>query len=432
MDLGATSLRAALGVWEGGRIRYEIRHQMPNLSVDDFWDLPAIEAFVRDSEELAASEGASLGIDSWGVDVVIKSQGREASSRCYRHPAHQSEFDLWESSRRWLYDRTGIQALPLNTVYQLLALNREDPCLPEVATWSHVPDYLVAGLVGEIGFEGTMASTTQLMGLDGQWCFEVFEKIGWPVPSAQPVFGPSCVGMTSLGVPVVRVASHDTASAVVALAPDGHDAFLNVGTWALLGQVLASPLVSEAAYLGNWSNERAFDGRIRFLKNFPAFYLLNRVHDELGVQGGVADWLAAGEPSGKTLDVLDKRLFAPGSMVSACSEILGSQLTEAEWAGTLLDSIVLALSTGLSQLETMTGQKVNTVHVGGGGAASNSFCESLALVTGKTIRAAAQEATVLGNLACQFMARGCFHGDDLSVVCSASTDSRFYHPVNRT
>lgn len=399
--------------------------------MNDYWDLASIEAFVQDADELAASEGASLGIDSWGVDVVVSAPGKRPFSRCYRHPAHESEFERWEDSRRWLFDQTGIQALPLNTVYQLSALKRESPSLAETGRWLHLPDHLVKFLVGDSGFEGTMASTTQLMGLDGRWCPEVFESIGWPVPSAQPAFGPVVVGRTDLGVDVVRVASHDTASAVVALAPCGQVDFLNVGTWALLGRVLDSPFVSEPAYHGNWSNERAHDGRIRFLKNFPAFYVLNRVHEELGVRENVADWLAARVSTGRILDVLDRRLFAPGSMVSTCGEILGTQLSDAEWAGSLLDSVVASLSKGLSQLESMTGRKSDVLAVGGGGAASEAFCESLARETGKTVRIVSPEATVLGNLACQFMARGAFEADDLSTVCLSSAEERLYHPVKK-
>jgi rhamnulokinase len=219
------------------------------------------------------------------------------------------------------------------------------------------------------------------------------------------------IGKTSNSVPVVRVGGHDTASAVCGLgALESNEAFLNVGTWSLLGCMLDQPLVTAEAEEANFSNERAVDGRIRFLKNIPGFYVINRLREELGITSPVPEWVSRADQSyGERIDLFHPDLFNPPSMLKAVrSQIKEDPPTSEAWAGLVLMSLAEGAADQLHRLERITGRVFSAIRLAGGGSQSRAFCEALANVTSKAVLAGPHEATVLGNLGAQFLAQGCF------------------------
>ena len=438
IDLGATSARYAAGWLEDGTIHYELVAQRAHAPIERNgrleWDLDALLKLCREAVEFAESrfESATVGIDSWGVDHgFLDSKGNLLGAPvCYRDRSHEAALPGLDPYQARLYALTGIQRQPFNTLVQLVARRLEDPTLPERAHWVLLPDLFAHLLGGTLGCEISHASTTQLLGLDSRWSDEAFAIAGWPVPAHQPSLPGALIGRASNRVAIARVAGHDTASAVCGLGPmHAEQAFLNVGTWSLLGCVLDEPLVGQGASSGNFSNERAADGRVRFLKNIPGFYIVNRLHEELGIADPVPDWLARADRSVQArIDVLDPGLFNPPSMLEAIRARLDRVPgTPEAWAGLALMSLVETTAVELRALESATDRKFNQIRASGGGAASNAFCHALTNATGCTVSAGPLEATLLGNLAVQMLAKGIFADYTELGECLANSAEMTHH-----
>jgi rhamnulokinase len=253
-----------------------------------------------------------------------------------------------------------------------------------------------------------MASTTQLMGLDGNWSPRAFELAGWEVPDFSPSLPGHIGGYVTDSVRLASVGSHDTASAVAGLSPiTDSTIFLNVGTWSLIGCVVDHPIVSDAARTANLTNERTVDGRVRLLKNVPGFYVINRLHEELGVGGDVPHWLATADMSvAARIDLDDEGLFNPKNLVEyVIPQLAQIPKDHREWAGIALQSLIDALAKVPAQLAEVTGRTFSEIRVGGGGSRSEVFCQTLAQASGLAVSKGAAECTVQGNLAVQFAAQ---------------------------
>jgi sugar (pentulose or hexulose) kinase len=420
IDLGATSMRFAAARIEDDSIGFEIVEQAPNAPLTTgprtTWDFSRMLAFCRQAVEYGGTHfrTTTIGLDSWGVDhgFLDESGNLIQPVVCYRDRSHADVFDRFAPIREELYRLTGIQHQPFNTIYQLIARREEDSTLPRrAACWRMLPDLLAHQLCGVDWCELTDASTTQLMGLDGRWCPRAFELAGWPVPELQPQPPGKLTHPIHPGADLVMVAGHDTASAVVGFGTLADDlAFLNVGTWSLLGCLLDVPIVTQEAEASGFSNERAADGKVRFLTNIPGFYVVNRLHEELGLDAGVPQWLAAcyrgknettDAPEPK--DLMDPLFFNPPSMRQALHP--EGDLTVDGWGRLALESISATTAAQLRQLELVAGRAFRALRVAGGGSQCPELCQSLADRCRIPVLAGPAEATVLGNLALQFLAR---------------------------
>ncbi len=410
IDLGATSGRFAAGWIEDGRIRYEVIEQTPHAAVERdgviYWNVEALYGLCKRGWDYAAAhfDNPTVGIDSWGVDhgFVSPEGGLVQPPVAYRDLSHNTEFERFKMHRDQLYAATGIQHQPFNTIYQLAARARQNSELAQ-CQWLLTPDLLGYLLTGVRHCELTMASTTQLMGLDNQWASEAFKLIGWPIPTLNPTL-PGQILAERNGVRLASVGSHDTASAVFGLGPLADDqAFLNVGTWSLLGTLIDTPLVSDPRF----TNERAVDGRVRYLANIPGFYVINRVHEELEEDLTVPQWLQTAVPSQQGADLMRPEFFNPTSMREALAVGLDrAPTTSAEWAGLAMSSLVRTTAEQLLELERSAHRSFREIRVSGGGSASDSFCQGLANACGRSVVAGPIEATLLGNLGVQFWASG--------------------------
>ncbi len=426
VDLGASSARIATGRLQSGRIEFEIieqvRHEPVEWCGQLTWDMDAIMRVARRALRLAQENEATLAIDSWAVDFGFITTGEKLipSPVCYRDLSHDRVFQALQANRGRLYELTGIQHQPFNTIYQLYARAQDSPDLRN-AMWLMMPDLISCLLGGRPNVELTNASTTQLCGLDGNWCEEIFDLIGWPVPDL-PVSAPGRVTTEFEGARLLSCASHDTASAVFGMGPlDDDVAFMSVGTWSLIGCLLDEPNVSDSGF----TNERAIDGRIRYLANVPGFYVVNRVHEELGITESVPEWLASAKPAtGRTFpNLMDPKFFNP---VSMCEALGATQ----DLASTILGALSQTSAIQLKRLERNTGRKFSKIRAAGGGSESAVICQSLANATGIPVDAGPKEATVLGNLACQFWADGLFPSLELTTeAIDRSTVVRRYAPV---
>lgn len=441
VDFGATSGRYAAGWLEGGQIRFEVIEQAPNNPEERggrlFWNLDSILGLARRAADYAQKhfDTATVGIDTWGVDHgFLDKEGRLLQAPvCYRDPSHVAAFEALKPHRHRLYELTGTQHQPFNTICQLVARRTEDPAFPAaVGSWMILPDLLAYLLTGVRNHELTQASTSQLLGLDDRWSEEAFEIAGWPSPAEQPQRPGGLGGVVMDGVRIAHVGSHDTASAVCGFGDLGDEQmFLNVGTWSLAGCVIDKPLATPEAEAAHFTNERTVDGRVRLLKNIPGFYVINRIHEELGVGTTVPEWLAMAEPVEERIDLVHPDFFNPPSMVEACAGLIPRRpKTDAEWAGLALGSLTFTIAKQPAELARLTSRRLTSLRVGGGGSQSVAFCQSLADESGLTVYAGPAEATVLGNLAMQLLASGQLASwEEMRQVVGRSAQTRVYKPL---
>ncbi len=443
IDLGASSGRFAVGHLTEGRIDFEVIEQIPHTATERNgrleWDLAALLSLSQRAVSYAASiaNAASVGIDAWGVDIgFIDVDGRVIGNPvCYRDPSHARMFNELAAHQSGLYAETGVQHQPFNTIYQLAARRNEDPSiLNRAKSWLILPDLLGYLLGGGTNYEFTEASTTQLMGLDGKWSAKAFALAGWPVPAIQPQLPGRLGGWVAERVRLAHVGSHDTASAVAGFGSlDENTMFLNVGTWSLAGVVIPQPIATPEAERAGFTNERTVDGRVRFLKNIPGFYVINRLHEELKINQTVPEWLSSGRvETHERVDLMRPEFFNPESMISACRNLLTqSPASDEAWAGLALASLTQTIADQLPLLKTITGRTIRSVRVGGGGSQSPKFCQSLADAAECTVMAGPAEVTVLGNLAVQFLAQGSFADwDEMYSAVEKSASVNHYYPVN--
>ncbi|MBX3120406.1 MAG: hypothetical protein KF784_15205 [Fimbriimonadaceae bacterium] len=466
IDLGASSIRFAHGWFDGEKVGFEVVEQVPHEPKDHagrlVWDLPLILSLCQRAEAYARALGpeTTIGIDSWAVDhgFLDKDGNLLDEVVCYRDPSHVAVFHGFGSAatlpldgggqgggdehhdpesvkkiKKKLYKSTGVQHQPFNTIYQLIARREQHSGLINQAQrWLMLPE-LIAHLLGaNAGHELTNASSTQLLGVDGTWSKEAFEIAGWPVPADQPQPPGTIQGKTRLGVPVARVGTHDTASAVYGLGQLADDqAFLSAGTWSLLGCLRDEVDTSDAAEAANFTNERAVDGRIRFLKNVPGFFVVNRLHEELKVDAPVSVWLSeANKKFDGRIDLLNERFFNPSSMVEAALDFaICKPESKKDWAALALYSLIDTTADQLRLMEKITGRTFKSLKVGGGGAASRELCQGLADRLQIPVISGPKEATLLGNLGAQFLAQGVLKSwDEVAKALEASTEFVIRNP----
>src|SRR5918992_3496763 len=346
IDLGAESGRALLGRFDGERVTLEEIHRFPNEPVQLVdglhWDVLSIYKEVkRGLAKAAAAETDSLesiGVDSWGVDFALLDRDGALISNPlnYRDPLTEGmvEKAFERVPEEEIYETTGIQFIRINTLYQLLAM-QDSPLLEAAESLLLIPDLINYWLTGEKACEFTNATTTQLYGLQaGGWAQDllqrmslpgdVFPKIVPPATELGPLL-PEVAEEVGLGaqLPVVAVASHDTASAVVAVPAEGESfAYVSSGTWSLVGVETPRPVVTKEAMDANFTNEGGFEGRTRFLKNVMGLWLLQecrRVWAQEGQEYSYEELARLAEEvpaAGPLVDPDHPSFLAPGDMPS--------------------------------------------------------------------------------------------------------------------
>ena len=347
-----------------------------------------------------------------------------------------------------LYAATGIQTMPINTVFQLLA-DEGSAALAAADRLAFVPDLFALWLTGELVNESTAASTTGLLDArSGAWAHGLIERLGLPARLFRDVAEPGTeVGrlLAAHGdpaVPVYAVAGHDTASAFAG-APlrDEHAAVLSSGTWSLLGLELPEPVLGEAARAANLTNERGVDGTTRLLKNVMGMWLLEESRRAWAQAGDDLDYatlfgLAAEDAGGDVplFDPDDEAFLGTGDMparIAAACERTGQPAPREP--GDVTRSILLSLACKyrwvLERLEAVSGRDVHRIHVIGGGARSTLLCRMTADLCGREVLAGPVEATALGNVLVQARAAGELASlAELRAVAAASVSPEVHEP----
>ncbi|HZG55660.1 rhamnulokinase [Paenibacillus sp.] len=441
-DLGASSGRAVAGRLEGGKLVVEEIHRFPNDPVQVggrlYWDILRLYHEIKQGIVKARQRGLdirSVGIDSWAVDFGLIGANGELIANPYHYRDHHTDGMMEETfaklSKASIYAKTGLQFLQFNTMYQLAALAKADsPALAAADKLLMIPDLLRYFLTGVMTGEYTNASTTQLLGaVSRDWDDELLAGVGVKrslLPAvAQPgtVVGPLTPALQEellVGpIPVVTVAEHDTASAVVAVpALDADFAYLSCGTWSLLGTELDRPVLTEQALAWNFTNEGGIGGTYRLLKNIMGLWLVQECKRAWDKAGGASHSfaelaaLAAAAPAHAAyIDPDDDRFLNPSDMPSEirayCRET-GQAVpdTEGEVIRCVLESLAMKYRLVLERTEALAGKTFGGLHIVGGGIQNELLCRLTANAIRRPVWTGPAEGSAIGNVVVQLIAAG--------------------------
>jgi rhamnulokinase len=461
VDLGATSGRVMLGYVGHNELSLRPVARFPNLPVRTpdglHWNILELFRTVSNGIAAAAREEprlASVGVDSWAVDYALLKDGRMLGTPFhYRDERNAAGVDATHAlvSPSELYSATGLQFLPFNTLYQL-ATERQSGLLEHADTLLLIPDLISFWLTGRQVAERTNASTTGLLNIGtGEWDDVLISRLGLPRGLFPALVSPGDrIGemlpsvAADLGIAgtldIVAVGSHDTASAVVAVPATSPDfAYISCGTWGLVGVELDHPVLSEAGRLANFTNEGGVDDRVRYLHNVMGLWLLSesvRTWEKSGETIDLPVLLAAASAitaEVPVFDANDPRFLAPGDLPARIAEWLGEHgrpvpQGRAEFVRSIIHSLAAAFADAVQAASSLSGTRVEVIHIVGGGSQNELLCQLTADLSGVPVLAGPVEATAIGNVLVQARAGGFVDGSleaMRSLVASAFSPRRF-------
>jgi rhamnulokinase len=440
-DLGAESGRGVVGSFDGEKLRLEVAHRFDNGAVRTLgtlhWDvLRLYSALLAGLRKCAAQQGGvdSVGVDTWGVDFALL--GRDGTllgnPRHYRDPHTETIMDdaFRRLPRAQIFRRTGVQFMRFNTLFQLLALQRDrSPLLDMAGSLLLMPDLFHYLLTGVKVNESSNASTTQMYDPNSNaWALDMIEAFGLPrsifgniVPPGT-VLGPlssTVMAETGLGfVPVIAPATHDTGSAVAAVPARGMSwAYISSGTWSLMGAELPGPLINDEVQRYNFTNEGGAGGTIRFLKNIMGLWLVQECRraweraDQSYTYEQLMRLAEAAPPFGSVVDPDHASFVLPASMPEALAEFCRAtgQTAPADPGAIVrcaLESLALRYRWVLERLEELLGRRLEAIHIVGGGSQNALLCQFTADVCNRAVLAGPVEATAIGNVLVQALGLG--------------------------
>jgi len=461
-DFGAESGRAVLARLQSGILTTEEVHRFANQPVEYggslHWDAPRLWFEVRKALSLVDQlELSGIGVDAWGVDYALLGEGKELIQNPYHYRDRRTQNVMEEVFRmvpkEEIYRTTGIQFMPINTLYQLFAAQRDTPSL--VAAARHlltIPDLFHFWLTGNAVCELTNATTTQLVNArERVWAKDLMAKLGLrpdlPAPIVEPgtVIGqllPALAQNSTLGgTPVIAPASHDTGSAVAAITARDGTAFLSSGTWSLIGTELDAPIVTPDALKSNFTNEGGVNGTTRLLKNVMGLWMLQGCKNCWTQRGVTSEYkelidLASGEAAfAHLVDPDDESFLHPVDMLGAIDDFCQKTHQPAPpsagaYVRCVLESLAFKYRLVLRSLERLCGRHIEQIRVIGGGAKNHLLNQFTADATGRRVFAGPVEATALGNVAIQILTTGESASlPDVRAIIDRSFATEVFEPV---
>jgi rhamnulokinase len=433
VDLGASSGRTIVGTFDNGKLTLKEMNRFWNGPTEIrgtlFWDFVHLFRNIKEGIALAKKEFGdglvSMGIDTWGVDFGLF----DADGNLLRNPVNYRDSrtvgmfgKVFERvPKEEVFLQTGIQFMELNTLYQLMSLSLEDSFQYRSAKkLLFSPDLLGYWLTGNMVAERSIASTSQFYNpVSKDWAYDLLEKLGIRSDLFAELVDPGTVIGDADGLPVVAVGSHDTASAFAAVpVKEGeHCAFLSSGTWSLLGTELLEPVINEASLAANFTNEVGVCNTIRFLKNLSGLWMIQELRRNWNEQDYDYSWAALEHMALETtpfeffIDPSDELFIAPGDMAGRIQdycERTGQTRpeTHAQIIRAAYEGLALLYASVYEKLEELSGRKLDTLRIVGGGCKDTLLDQLAANATGRKVVTGPTEATATGNLIMQMLAMG--------------------------
>jgi rhamnulokinase len=440
-DLGATSGRAIAGTLADGKMTMEeiarFNNSMITVGEHFHWNILGIFDILKNSLKSCATEGKyqpeSIGIDTWGVDFgLLAGDGSLLGEPyAYRDPHTTGMMDEFFKlvPREKVYELTGIQFMQFNSLFQLFTMKRNCSSLLAAAKdLLFLPDLLNYLFTGVKKAEFTIASTSQMLNPKTMtWAKELFDAFGAPLSLMQEMVLPGAVvgrltdniaKETGIGkIPVIAVASHDTAAAIAAVPAEGENwAYLSSGTWSLMGIETKKALIDKETEAMNFTNEGGVEGTFRFLKNITGMWLLEQCRKDWSSQKDysyteLVDMAKAEKPFRYFVDPDAPDFMNPESMADAIKKYCSrtgqtSPETAGQYVRCIFESLAMKYRYTLDLLKRVSPHSIEKLHVIGGGSRNAYLCQFTANAIGMPVIAGPAEGTAMGNLLVQAMALG--------------------------
>ncbi len=441
VDLGAESGRGIVGHFDGERLQLEVIHRFPNggVRLPDglYWDALRLFEEMKSTLRTCASKFGSLdsvGIDTWGVDFALLGRNDVllGNPRHYRdpHTEHTMEQAFTRVPREEIFRQTGCQFMRLNSLVQLLAMQRDrSPLLDSAESLLFMPDLFHFWFTGRKANESTIASTSQFYNpVQRTWATSLFERFGLPKKMLGTLVPPgdqlgtllrALAEETGLGqVPVIPPGTHDTASAVAAVPAEGDSwCYISSGTWSLMGVETRDPIIDERTSRYNFTNEGGVDFTIRLLKNIMGLWLVQECRRRWEAAGQTYSYdqltqmAERSKPFVSLIDPDNSAFLLPVSMPAAIAEFcLKTGQPGPREPGTVircaLESLALRYRWVLERLEEMLGRRLEVIHIVGGGSQNQLLNQLTADCCDRLVLAGPVEATAIGNLMVQALGLG--------------------------
>jgi rhamnulokinase len=462
VDLGAGSGRVVAGIWDGTKLTLDELNRFPNepVKLDDgwHWNFEGLFGNIKKGIALAVKKYGdsvvSAGVDTWGVDYgLLDASGKLVGAPFVYRDARTNgmqEKAFQRVPREQIYQRTGIQFMFFNTLFQLLA----EKNFEKADRLQFMPDLINFFLSGVSVNERTIASTGQL--LDPQtrdWDRKIIQVMKFP----EKIFGQLIDAGTVLGnllpdvaaetgaknLQVIAPAAHDTGSAAVGVpASEEEPVFLSSGTWSLMGRELNDPVISVESFQASFSNEGGAFGTTRFLKNIAGMWLLQeckRTWDVAGKSVGYDELVKQAEKSPAFVAFVDPDAAdfqAPQNMPEAIATFCrrtGQAVPDnmTAYARMIFESLALKYRVVKESLARVTNKPINKVYVVGGGSQNHLLNQFAADSMNCTVIAGPVEATSIGNIIMQLYALGEIESlAEGRAVVRKSFETRTFGPKN--
>ncbi|MCG6155016.1 rhamnulokinase [Rubinisphaera margarita] len=472
VDLGAESGRVMAGRFDGQRLQLDELHRFPNGPVNVAgtlrWNVVGLWKEILAGLTIAAERYGdsivSVGVDTWGVDYVLLSKTGELLGLPYNYRDPRNEGMVQQAFSRVpqeeIFANSGLQFMEINTLYQLLATQRDHAEMLGLADKIlMMPDYFHWLLSGSRVVEFTNATTSQCFHpTDNDWAFDMLRKFDLPTEMFPQVVTPgtklgtlrdAICKQTGLGkISVVAPPTHDTAAAVAAIPTENTGkanwAYISSGTWSLIGVEVQDAILTDAALKMNVTNEGGVDGTYRLLKNVMGLWLVQGCKRAFEAQGQNYDYseltmlAEQAEPFRSIVDPNDSAFLHPDNMVEALQgycKAHGEPVPES--AGQLvrcaLESLALKYRSVLDGIQELTGETIEVMHIVGGGSNSDLLNQFTADACGVPVITGPVEATVMGNLLIQARTAGEVASlEDIRRIVRQSTESRRFEPRDQS
>jgi rhamnulokinase len=464
VDLGAESGRIISGSIIENHLLLKEVHRFQNRGVQLnehlYWDILNLWKEIKHGLYLADTPVSSIGLDTWGVDFGLLDENDTLIENPYHYRDKRTDGimeDVFKiAPRDEIYNKTGIQFMQLNTLYQLFSMVKDkSSALSSAASLLNMPDLFNFFLTGSKANEFTISSTTQCYDpTKKNWDFDTLTKLGVPtrifgeIVSPGTLLGtlrPSVAQEIGYSTSVIAGAGHDTACAIAAIPASNEDyIYLSSGTWSLMGVLLDHPLINTESMNAEMTNEGGVDGKIRFLKNIVGLWLVQKCRRQWKRESKEYSYDDLTKMTSKALPFIslivpgESRFMAPKNMADEiqtyCRES-GQSVPESKGAiiRTVLESLALEYRWVSEQIEHLTGKHYPLIHIIGGGTQNKLLNQFTASATGKTVVAGPVEATAIGNILIQAVTMGEISSlSEGQAIVKNSFDVETYHPKHRS
>lgn len=436
VDIGASSGRLVSGELKDGKLVIQEIHRFANgyqkQGDHHCWDIDHLEEQILQGLEISKQQGitsCTLGIDTWAVDYVLlgKDGKRLRDVIAYRDPRTDGVMEqVWEKvSKSEIYRKTGIQYQSFNTIYQLFTESEE--LVQKTDTILLVPDYLHFRLTGKKVMEATNASTMQLLHpLTKDFNADLLALTGF----REEQFAPLIEAGTIIGeiretlkerydlpvCTVIAVGSHDTASAIAGVPAISEEwAYLSSGTWSLIGTERNQPILEDSSLEKNFTNEWGINNTYRYLKNIIGMWVIQEIRRVYPVDYNFGEMVEAAKQTDlkqiPLINLNDVRFLKPDNMMEELQDYCRETdqhvpVSIGELSLTVFHNLAIAYREALEELEALTGESIQTLHIVGGGSQNKVLNQLTADYSGLQVVAGPTEATALGNVIVQMIAAG--------------------------